>query len=181
MAGEKNRAYVVKDPDNRLLSHMNRRRLEMEPMRDAMLTVSGLLDRTVGGRSVAKIIAPEARRRTIYGHVDRQDVPGFYRSFDFANPDATTGNRPETTVPQQALFAMNSPFVRAQAEALAHGIKDITDHSQRVEALYRRVLSRTPSRDEVHISLAFIEQDAPDLWTRFAQVLLMSNEFLFVD
>ena len=108
-------------------------------------------------------------------------MPGFYRSFDFANPDATTGNRPETTVPQQALFAMNSPFVRVQADALVQRVTGIADHQQRIEALYRHVLSRNPSPEEIQLSRAFIEQTPDFPWTQFAQVLLMSNEFMFID
>ena len=169
------------DPDNRLLSRQNRTRLQMEPMRDAMLAVSGRLDRTVGGRSVKNVLDPQANRRTLYGHVNRQDVPGFYRNFDFANPDATTGNRPETTVPQQALFAMNSPFVRAQVSTLNHHVHTIADPTARVAKIYQRVLGRNPSAEEVSLAMGFIDPASQESWIRFAQVLLMSNEFLFVD
>src|SRR5262249_55466333 len=106
------------DPENRLLSRMNRQRLDFEAMRDSLLAVSGDLDPRVGGRPVELFTPPFATRRTIYGFVDRQFVPSALRIFDFANPDLHIPQRSETTVPQQALFFMNSPFVVERARAL---------------------------------------------------------------
>ena len=71
------------DPENVLLWRMNRRRLGFEPMRDALLSAAGKLDRTVGGPSVQNFLAPTATRRTLYAHLDRLNVPGVYRTFDF--------------------------------------------------------------------------------------------------
>ena len=107
------------DPDNKLLSRYPRRRLDLEAMRDTLLFVAGRLDGAMGGRPVD--VAGDAlnRRRTVYGLVDRQNLPALFRSFDFAMPDQCVERRPKTTVPQQALFAMNSPFVMEQARALA--------------------------------------------------------------
>ena len=62
---------------------------------------------------------PKNRRRTVYGLVDRQSLPAVFRAFDFASPDQSVERRPRTTVPQQALFSMNAPFVVEQAKALA--------------------------------------------------------------
>ncbi len=103
------------DPENRLVWRFNRQRLDMEAMRDSMLAVSGRLDPALFGRSVDIVGDPACGRRTIYGLVDRQHLPGFHRAFDFANPDQSAERRPLTTVPQQALFAMNSPFMLEQA------------------------------------------------------------------
>ena len=109
------------DPENRLLSHQNRRKLEFEPLRDALLSVSGRLDPRMGGKGddIAMGHAPFSHRRSIYGFIDRQNLPGVFRTFDFASPDATVGLRHTTTTPPQALFLMNAPFVVEQARALA--------------------------------------------------------------
>ena len=109
---------MAKDPENRLLSRMNRQRLDFESLRDAMLSAAGHLDPTVGGPPV-DLAAPDGRRRTLYGLVDRQNLVGMLRDFDFASPDAHTPTRHVTTVPQQALFLLNSPLVVDEAKALA--------------------------------------------------------------
>ena len=73
----------------------------------------------MGGRPVDVAGDPKNGRRTVYGMVDRQSLPAVFRAFDFASPDQSAERRPRTTVPQQALFSMNSPFVIEQAKALA--------------------------------------------------------------
>src|SRR5262249_44333957 len=75
------------DPENRPLAHMNRRRLDFEQTRDAMLQVAGRLDTAIGGRSVDIFKEPFPRRRTVYSYIDRQNLPGTMRVFDFASPD----------------------------------------------------------------------------------------------
>jgi hypothetical protein len=179
------------DPENRLLWRANRRRLEFEPLRDAMLAVSGQLDRTLGGRPVEIAKAPYSKRRTLYGFIDRQDLPDMFRVFDFASPDVSTEQRPTTTVPQQALFAMNSPFVLDQARSLAARANEPApnDPETRIAALYRLALSRQPRADEQAKALEFItaQQAKPtepgqlSPWELLAQVLLLTNEFAFVD
>ena len=107
------------DPQDRLLWKQNRRRLDFEAMRDALLAASGKLGRKVGGRPVPLDQEPFTARRTSYGFIDRQNLDGVYRTFDFASPDTTTARRFTTIVPQQALYLMNGPFVAEQAMALA--------------------------------------------------------------
>src|SRR5207249_11940041 len=85
------------DPENRLLWKMNRQRLDFEATRDALLAAAGRLDRRLGGPSVKEIVAQEARRRTLYAYLDRLNVPGLFRTFDFPNPDATSSGRDTTT------------------------------------------------------------------------------------
>ena len=97
----------------------NRQRLDFEAMRDSLLAVSGSLDPTIGGPSTPITERPFSTRRTVYGFIDRQNLDGLYRTFDFAVPDATSPRRFVTTVPQQALFLMNSPFLHEQARRLA--------------------------------------------------------------
>ncbi|HEY1784256.1 MAG TPA: PSD1 and planctomycete cytochrome C domain-containing protein, partial [Pirellulales bacterium] len=107
-----------RDPANLLLARMNRRRLDLEAMRDSLLAVAGTLDRAVGGPAVDMFSQPFTQRRTIYGQVERQNLPGLFRTFDFANPDTHSAQRFTTIVPQQALFLLNSPFVVEQARSL---------------------------------------------------------------
>jgi hypothetical protein len=130
------------------------------------------------------------QRRTVYGLVDRQDLPAVYRAFDFAVPDQCSERRPRTTVPQQALFSMNSPFVMEQARALV-ALPEISSRSkpeEHVGALFRRVLGRPATKSETASALSFIEAGKADSqpgsltpWEQFAQVLLISNEAVFVD
>jgi len=80
---------------------MNRRRLDFEALRDTILAIGGDLDLTMGGRPVKLDAEPYSLRRTIYGFVDRKNLPNMFQAFDFANPDLTTGRRESTVVPQQ--------------------------------------------------------------------------------
>ena len=157
--------YAESDPDNRLLSRMNRRRLAFEPMRDTLLLASGQLDRTIGGRPVDIVDAPYSPRRTIYGFIDRQNLPGIFRTFDLASPDTTSPGRFETTVPQQALFMMNSGFVLEQATALAAEMSAQVgaDQIDRINWLHRRLFQRHPSPDELRLADGFLtdETEAP--------------------
>ena len=150
---------IKADPENRLIWKMNRQRLEFEPMRDALLAASGRLDRTLGGRPVDLFAAPFTTRRAIYGFIDRQDLPGTFRVFDFASPDVSTPMRPQTTVPQQALFGMNSAFVVEQSKALAARpeVAQASDTAARVQALYRLIFSRTADADEVAVGTRFLD------------------------
>ncbi len=109
----------ARDPENELLWRMNRRRLEYEPLRDELLFVAGKLDAAMGGKPVNTFAAPYPPRRSVYAVIDRQDLPNLLRAFDFASPDQSAARRSETTVPQQALFLMNSPFMLDLAAALA--------------------------------------------------------------
>src|SRR5207302_2510070 len=121
----------------------NRRRLDLEAIRDALLFVSGRLDTKMYGRPVDVVGNPADRRRTVYGLVDRQTLPGLFRAFDFASPDATAERRPFTTVPQQALFGMNAPFMMEQAKALAARADGAATPQTKAAALVRLALART--------------------------------------
>jgi hypothetical protein len=114
-----NPEYRKTDPLNLLLWRQNRRRLDLEAMRDSILAVSGTLDPAMGGRAVEITTAPYSTRRTVYGYVDRLNLPNLFKTFDFAVPDMHSPQRFVTTIPQQALFMMNSPFLMEQAGKLA--------------------------------------------------------------
>jgi hypothetical protein len=168
------------DSENKLLWRMNRQRLDWEPMRDSLLAISGRLENKLYGRSVDITGDPKNARRTVYALVDRQSLPGSFRAFDFACPDTSVEKRTRTTVPQQALFGLNSSFVMEQARSLAaRGAGD--DPERRMSQLYRFVFQREPTADEMKLALDFVAKQESSPWEQFAQVLLLTNEFLFVD
>jgi hypothetical protein len=171
------------DPDNKLLWRMNRRRLDLEQMRDTLLTLSGRLDSTMYGRPTNMATDPANRRRTVYGMVDRQSLPGIFRTFDFASPDQSTERRPFTMVPQQALFGMNSSFVVQQARDVVGRLSGSDE--ERLVSLYQTVLSRSPNADEQAAAREFLasppEGSQLTAWEQLAQVLLLTNELMFVD
>jgi hypothetical protein len=175
------------DFENRLLGRMNRRRLEFESLRDTMLAISGRLQQQVGGRPVNLAGDPKNQRRTVYGLVDRQSLPDLYRSFDFASPDQSVERRPRTVVPQQALFALNSEFVSDQAKALAARVDAASSgDAERVTTVYQMVYQREPTSEEVTFCNEFLRAK-PDgasklsPWEQFCQVLLVSNETMYID
>ena len=182
------------DPENRLLWRMPRRRLDFEAMRDAMLWISGELDLAQGGRPVDFEANPTATRRSIYGFVNRDIVSPLMSTFDVANPNACTAKRPETTVPQQTLFALNSEFIQDRAAKIASATKKDATQSKtdRISELFQRILGRRPNADEEQLALKFIDEssqasiegqatDSEKGWTQLAHALLASNEFTFID
>ncbi|MEM7392559.1 MAG: DUF1553 domain-containing protein, partial [Verrucomicrobiota bacterium] len=173
--------YLETDPIVGNFWQMNVQRLELEALRDSMLWTADRLDLTMGGKSVKLETQPFSRRRAVYGYIERQNLPNLFRTFDFANPDTHTPKRHFTTMPQQALFMMNGPFVLEQAAALVKlpAFVKRTEVDDRIRFLYRKVLGRNPEPDDVATARSFVagEED----WRAFAQVLLCSNEFMFVD
>lgn len=175
-------AALAADPENTLLWRMNRKRLELEPLRDALLAVAGSVDRTIGGPGVEITRAPFPARRSVYAFIERQNLPGVFRTFDLASPDSSTPKRHATTVPQQSLFLMNSPFVQQQARALAARSKGSDE--ARIDHLHRLVYARPPTPEEMVLGLEFVRRSASGkltAWEQYAQVLLLANEFAFVD
>jgi predicted RNA methylase len=151
-------AGVEADPENRLLWRMNSSRLDFESMHDSLLFVTGELDIAMGGRPVELFKPPFARRRAVYGVIDRQFLPGVFRMFDFANPDLHSPQRYGTTVPQQALFFMNNPFVLDRARAMAGrgDVTELADPAQRVAHLYQLIYQRDPTPRQIDAGLAFV-------------------------
>jgi hypothetical protein len=170
------------DPENSLLWKMNRRRLDFEATRDALLAVAGSLDDRTGGIPMKGFTNQTSTRRTVYALIDRLNVPGLMRTFDFPSPDATSPQRATTTVAPQALFLMNNPFVLEQARRIVQkpelaGEKDL---AQKIDRLYRLLYGRPPSPDEMRLGVAYVGQSAAALET-YTQALLLTNEFVFVD
>jgi hypothetical protein len=125
----------------------------------------------------------------LYGLVNRNDLPGTMRVFDFPSPDVSNPERAKTTVPQQALFAMNAPFVLEQARHLTAraDLPPESEVAERIRRLYRIVFGREANDEEVALGTTYLQTAASEPageqspWARYAQVLLMSNEFAFVD
>ncbi len=175
------------DPENRLLSRANRQRLSFEAMRDTLLAISGRIEQRGSGRP-EDITLPRSRSRSVYGLVDRQSLPGVFRAFDFATPDQSVERRVRTMGPQQTLFALNSDFMAEQAKALSARADVIskTDPNQRVTAIYNIVYQRHPSADEISLAVEFTSQPNEtasklSVWEQLAQVLLSSNELMYID
>ena len=173
------------DPENRLVWRFRRRRAEFEILRDSMLSVAGQLDLQMLGPAVPLLQSDNARR-SLYGHIDRSGLPTILRLFDFPSPDTHSPARSNTTAPQQALFLMNNTFVQQRAAEVAHRAQESTKHAGTdstdaiTEALYRITLGRTPTTPELIRCRQGLA--AGDLgWPQIAQMLLISNEFLFVD
>ncbi|WP_414662327.1 PSD1 and planctomycete cytochrome C domain-containing protein [Horticoccus sp. 23ND18S-11] len=150
------------DPDNQLVHRFNRRRLEFEALRDTLLAVSGTLDEKAGGLPDDLTKEPFAKRRTVYGFIDRQNLPGMFRTFDFPNPDVSSSQRFATTVPQQALFMMNSPFAQEQARQLVRRaeFKATAADADKIRSLYRVLFQRAPERAELKLAQDFIRRPA---------------------
>jgi len=155
-----NPRFAQIDPNNRLLWRANVRRLEFEALRDSLLAIGGRLDSTMYGRPIRFERQPDSGRRTIYGFVDRSDVADVMINFDFANPDMPNGRRHETTVPQQALFMMNSPIVVELAKRLVAlpEFNSCAEGEARIQFLYERIWQRLPTTEEIKIGLEFVAQ-----------------------
>jgi hypothetical protein len=161
-ASDETSAASTADPDNQLLHRFNRHRLEFEALRDTLLTASGQLDLTPGGLPDDLIKEPFTHRRTVYGFIDRQNLPGMFRTFDFPNPDTSSSQRFSTTVPQQALFMMNSPFAQEQARRLIarDDFKRLTSETDKIRALYATLYQRAPDAEELKLAREFLKQAA---------------------
>ncbi len=173
------------DPENRSVWRMNRRRLDWESTRDYMVAVSGRLDRTIGGEPVKDLIGAGSSRRTIYGAIDRLNLPGLYRSFDFPDPHVMSAQRVETSIPPQALFFMNHPLARETASAIV-GRADVRSEAaadRRIDRCFSILLGRPPEPREVGLVREFLGGPSPSEsdWERLVQALLLSNEFAFID
>ncbi len=154
------------DPENRLVWRQNRRRLDFEAMRDSMLTVANSLDRTIGGRSVKLSEIPYTHRRSIYAYIDRIELDPMLRTFDFASPTASAASRAETTIPQQALFNMNHPFVAELAREVAGIAASESATETQVKKVYRQVYSRDPSPEEQSMATTFLQSSSETVVTQ---------------
>lgn len=156
-SSDTNKAYAEKDPDNRLLWRANLRRLDFEAIRDSLLQFTGKLDRTVGGKPVNLTDEPYSNRRSVYGYIDRGQMPELMQQFDFSDPDMTNTKRTSTIVPQQALFFMNSAMSVDVARKVTSRPEfvEAKDDYARVRAIYQVIFQRTPRPEEVKLAAEF--------------------------
>jgi hypothetical protein len=164
------------DPENRLLTRFNRRRLDVEELRDGLLAIGGSIDLT--------------KRRTVYLPLRRANLPSLLNLFDFGDATTTMGKRVATNVAPQALFMMNSAFLTDQSAALAQYLlnqKSLAP-AQRVERAYLAMLNRPPVADEVDAGLSYVarfqerfKRSEKEAWQSMCRVLMASNDFIYVD
>ncbi len=169
----------AKDPDNRLVWRVSKRRLDAEAIRDSMLAVSGELDLSPRpGSIVAELTSQSAgmigfnteipadldgsNHRSVYLPVMRDQLPEVLRQFDFAEPSLVTGKRDSTNVPPQALYLMNSEFVRARSAALAERIsQEARTDEERIALAYQRCFNREPDAEEKRLVKEFLDAPVP--------------------
>ncbi len=172
------------DVENTLYWRANRRRLDFEATRDALLAVSGRLSGWIGGPPMPSLTDTEPRR-TIYGFVDRLNLPGLYRTFDFPDPSTTSPRRDQTTVAPRALFLMNHPFmIEIARSTLARAdIAGVSDFRSKVTRLFRLAYGRPANEEELTRIRRFLGESSTDQrhWQSLVQAILMANEFVFID
>jgi hypothetical protein len=209
LASDSDAQDAARDPENRWLWRFPRRRLDAESIRDAMLAVSGRLDRSRPGRhpfppieqwhwtqhDAFKTVYP-TNRRSVYLMTQRLLKHPYLAIFDGPDTNASTDLRTQSTVPLQALYLMNSPFVRESAAGLAHRLLTATpDAAARITLGTELAWGRTPTAPERDRALRFVHEANEALaaagspaktaeraaWASFAKVLLTANEFLYID
>jgi hypothetical protein len=161
-------SYASIDPENRLLWRANIRRLDFEAFRDSLLEMGGRLDKRVGGQPVNLTDEPYSYRRSVYGYIDRGNLPELMQNFDFSKPDMPNSARTTTIVPQQALFLMNSPMVVdvARQVLMSNEFRTAGADFMRIKAIYNAVYSRDPivkpadGIDEITAAAKFISTEA---------------------
>jgi hypothetical protein len=193
------------DPDNRLWWRQNRRRLELEPMRDAIIAVAGCLDRSLDGdaekaelssyrRTKISPTVHDTLRRTIYLPINRAAIHELFSTFDYVDSSVSIGKRSSTTVPHQALFFMNHPLVMEMSMELADRLKEVSsDASVRVNFLFQTIFNRPVRSDELGTVLRHSQEmmqqigDIPEaereqaVWSEIARAMLSANEFIHVE
>ena len=186
------------DPENQLLWRMNRKRLTAEAIRDSVLSATNELDRSQGEAPVDNLgtLVTQNRaddegyqqakttQRTLYSPVIRNELPSLMRVFDFADPDFVSGRRPETTVPAQALWLLNGPFLNEKAKQVADRVlKEQSQFPERLEFLYLLSLGRPPLEYEQTFAEEFFgdQTNEPASWGDFTHALFASSAFRMLD
>jgi hypothetical protein len=186
---------IERDPENRLFGRANRRRADAEYLRDAVLSVAGRLDLAVGGPTFPADLATDygyatpSHRRSVYVPAFRNAPLEIFEVFDAADPSVTTGARPISTSPKQALYLLNDPFLREQARGAAGRLRaDIPADAAPtalVEGLFRRILGRAPADGELRIALEYLsaagQTDEIVAWADLAHSLWASADFRYID
>ena len=194
LSSEASEANDEIDADNRFFSRANNVRLDAEALRDSLLFVAGNLDMKAGGPPSPLSI--ENERRTVYRKVSRAKVDHLMALFDFPDPTLTSEQRSTTNVPLQGLFFLNSDLVLRQAQLLAERLRSQggDDDAARLQYVYPLLYGREATEAEIRLGLEFLNggqtepgsetaasAGATSRWQRYAQVLLVSGEFYFID
>lgn len=201
-SGEFRSDAAAVDPSNQWLWRNNRRRLEFEMWRDAILTANGRIDLSLGGPP-GLVDDPEFVRRGIFLRIDREELHPVLRMHDFPEASSHSPRREPTITPLQQLFVLNSPWFRQQADAMTHRILAASEES-RLDLCFEILFARLPSDEErklaetwladrseppeqlggppAEVSESHLSNDqAARRWNEYLQVLLGINEFFFVD
>jgi hypothetical protein len=205
MGSDATPAAAERDPENRLLSHMNRRRLEAEAVRDSLLAASGRLDPTLGGSLlptgngdyVTNDQSNDAgqymsTRRSLYLPVIRNSIYDLFATFDYADPSMAIEARSSTVDPSQALLLLNSPLAVGESQAFARSLlaRGDLDERARLDELWLRAYQRRPrdaerARAEAFLSDHLAHDSTGEARERaleaLCRALCASNEFLYVD
>ena len=160
------------DPTNTLVWRMSPRRMDIESYRDTLLRASGRLSYTMAGPSEDVELATNVRR-TVYGRISRGRLSPVLKNYDFPDPMQSAGGRDLTTTSLQQLFVLNSPFFFDSAAAISKVVGNLPTEATRMRELYRRLLSRDPSPQELDMALTFLAKGTLE---QYAQVLLSTNE-----
>jgi cytochrome c553 len=200
---------IATNPGNEYLWRMTPRRLDIEAWRDAMLSVAGKLDPQVGGPSInqsdpgVKEVAgfnfftrlngveadnPDGRRRTLYTVISRYAPNATLTLFDFPEPNVTSDQRNVTTVPQQQLFVLNSPFIFEMSREFSRRLEKAAGNDQdRLRLGWQLAYGREPTAEEIAVATEFLETpveptnaDRLNRWEQLSHALLASNEFMFL-
>lgn len=210
MSSAENREAALADPDNKLYWRVNRRRLEAEAIRDAVLVIGGSLDRQMGGSelltgnrkyvtSTANVnpVVYQNKRRSIYLPVVRSALFEMFQVFDFSDPSVLNGKRQSTTIAPQALFMMNSKVVADECESMARNLladNELNDQ-QRLERAFKMVYTRSASELEISESMGYLERYQEALesekvdkgesrrrsWQSLCHALVVASEFMYLD
>ena len=164
------------DEANALLWRQNPRRLDAEAFRDTLTRSAGVLNLTMGGVP-GDVDQDTYYRRAIYGRVSRARSPQVLALFDFPEATQSAPGRDITTSTLQQIFLMNGSFIQNLAEAAAKSASTATGDAEQVAMLYRKILARNPTPDEVKSALAYLQKGTLQ---RYAQVLLSTNEEIFL-
>ena len=194
-----------KDPNNTLWWRADRRRLDAESIRDALLYVSGELDETVGGAHPFPPVHTwgftqhnqffanyDNRQRTVYQMQQRLRKHPFLALFDGADPNSSTAVREPSTTPLQSLFMMNDKFAHEQAAKFAARMtQGEADETRQITRAFLTLYARPPQPDELKLAtdylanfrekLAAKKLSADQAWPSLARALLGANEFLYLD
>ncbi|MCA8988669.1 MAG: PSD1 domain-containing protein [Planctomycetaceae bacterium] len=188
------------DPGNRYLWRAHLQRLQAESVRDSILSVAGILDDSLGGKTIPlrnrqfvfnhtsqDHTRYDSLRRAIYLPVVRNNLYPLFSQFDFPDPTMPTGHRSQTIVAPQALLLLNSDLISQAAEQFARRILDSSPNpSDRVKTAYQLAYCREPDHVEAELIQKFLTSQTPTIeseltiWTQFCHSLLASNEFIYL-